>query len=260
MSKLKVSVVIPAYNEEQYIEACLKSILAQSVLPDEIIVVDNNSTDKTAEIVRKYPVRLVKEKKKGITPARNKGFNSAKYPIIARTDADTVVPKNWIKRIKEHFHDKNVIAFSGPNYFYDVPVDLLGVSDWPSVVFFMSFRKMCGHDCLYGPNLAIRNSVWKKVRAETCKYDSEVHEDVDLALHIAKYGKIVFDRTLLVNTSPRRFKKLKPYFEYPYRYIKTFKKHHESIIAADSSGIVKKVVPHTKRILRALSESPFKSL
>lgn len=259
MKDLKVSVVIPAYNEEKYIEGCLKSVLAQSVKPDEIIVVDNNSTDNTAEIVRKYPVRLLKEINKGITPARNRGFNAAKYPIIIRTDADTIVPVDWVKKIKKHFEDEDVIAFSGPNYFYDIP-DLLGVSDWPSVVFFMSFRKMCGHDCLYGPNLAIRKTVWEKAKNKLCEDDSEVHEDVDLALHIAKYGKIVFDRSLIVNTSPRRFKKLKPYLEYPYRYIKTFKKHHQSIIEAENSGIMKKVVPPTKRLLKALSEASLRSL
>src|SRR5690348_7890348 len=100
-----ISVVIPAYNEEDYIENCLKSLMRQEVMPDEIIVVNNNSTDRTEEIVKKYPVILITEKKKGTIAARNAGFDMAKGNIIVRTDADTVVPTNWIKKIKEDFQD-----------------------------------------------------------------------------------------------------------------------------------------------------------
>ena len=63
-NKIMISVVIPAYNEEKYIENCLKSLLSQEEMPDEIIVVDNNSTDQTSKIVKKYPVTLISEKKK----------------------------------------------------------------------------------------------------------------------------------------------------------------------------------------------------
>ena len=64
---MKVSVVIPVYNEKKRIKKCLDSLLSQSEKPDEIIVVDNNSTDSTVSIVRKYKgVNLVHEKKQGI--------------------------------------------------------------------------------------------------------------------------------------------------------------------------------------------------
>src|ERR1035437_9820650 len=91
---MKVSVVIPAYNEEKYIGACLDSLMDQKEKPDEIIVVNNNSTDNTAKIVKKYPVRLINEEQQGMIPARNRGFNEAKFEIIARTDADTILPRS----------------------------------------------------------------------------------------------------------------------------------------------------------------------
>ncbi len=256
---MKVSVVIPVYNEEKYIQNCLEHIFKQIEKPDEVIVVDNNCTDNTIQIARKYQVRIIKEDQQGMIQARDKGFNTAKYSVIARTDADTEVPEDWIKKIKMHFKDKSLMALSGPSYFSNIP-DVFQVSDWPTVVFFKSFRKISGHQCLYGPNMAIRRSAWLLVKDETCKRDNEVHEDIDLALHIAKYGEIKFDNALVVTSSPRRWKKFKPYLEYPYRYIKTIVKHHESIMAANGNGIVKKVVPTSKRIIRALSDLPTKKL
>lgn len=112
---MKVSVVIPARNEEKYIGKCLQSLLEQEEKADEIIVVDNNSSDKTAEIAKSYGARVIKEKTQGITYARTLGFNSAKFEIIARVDADTTVPKDWILRIKKDFEDNNtnvVLALS----------------------------------------------------------------------------------------------------------------------------------------------------
>lgn len=256
---MKVSVVIPVFNEEKYIKNCLEHVLKQVEKPDEVIVVDNNCTDNTIQIAGNFPVRIIKENQQGTIQARDKGFNTAKYSIIARTDADTEVPEDWIKKIKIHFKDKNLVALAGPSYFSDIP-DVFQVSDWPTVVFFKSFHKISGHHCLYGPNMAIRKSAWLLVKDEACKRDNEVHEDIDLALHIAKYGEIKFDSTLVVTSSPRRWRKFKPYLEYPYRYIKTIIKHHESIMANNSNGIVKKVVPTSRRILRALSELPPKSI
>src|SRR5476651_2420897 len=104
----RVSVVIPVYNEGKYLAACLDSLMAQKVKADEIIIVDNNSTDDSVEIAKRYPVKVIHEKTQGITPARNSGFNETKYEIIARTDGDTILPVNWIKRIKKTFENSEV--------------------------------------------------------------------------------------------------------------------------------------------------------
>src|SRR5690349_17720342 len=105
-----ISVVIPAYNEEDYIENCLKSLMRQEVMPDEIIVVNNNSTDRTEEIVKKYPVIVITENKKGTIAPRKRGFGMAKGNIIVRTDGDTGFPTNWVKKIKQDFQDTQPIA------------------------------------------------------------------------------------------------------------------------------------------------------
>ncbi len=230
---MKVSVVVPVYNEELYIEKCLQNILNQTEKADEIIVVDNNSIDDTVSLVEKFKdVTIVVEKKQGMTPARNKGFNTAKGDIIARTDADTLVPTDWVARIKDHFEKEDIVALSGPSKFYGVS-KIVDAMEWPSKLYFLSFRTMFGHDCLNGPNMAVRRSAWEKVKDSICMDDKQVHEDIDLALHMAEIGKIKFDFTLIVLSSFRRFRKIAPYFEYPYRYIKTLGKHRKVVFLSD---------------------------
>src|SRR3989344_7027794 len=135
---MKISVVIPAYNEEKHIGSCLEHFLKQEEKADEIIVVDNNSTDNTAKIANKYGAVVVREVKQGMIHARNTGFNSATFEIIARTDADTYVPKNWIKLIKDNYaKNKNLAGLSGPASFYDFPISSkLQHSQWQNKAVF----------------------------------------------------------------------------------------------------------------------------
>ena len=250
---MKVSVVIPAYNEEKYIASCLKSILSQTDKPDEIIVVNNNSKDKTAEIVSSFPsVTLITESIQGITPTRNKGFDSTSGDIIARTDADTRVPKNWIKKIKKRFaDDPELLALSGPARFEKLP-KAVQPKNWLTVIGFnATFRSTMHHDVLFGPNMALRKSIWEEVRQEVCLNDKIVHEDMDLAVHIGRYGKILFDEKLVVVSSFRRWQKFMPYIEYPYRYLRTIQHHDKRL--QKSKNMMKSVVPHTKKLLKRLS-------
>ena len=99
----RVSIVIPAYNEERYLPACLDAIAAQTIKPFEVIVVDNNSSDSTAKIAAQYPfVRVVNEPRRGIGFARNAGFNAAAGDIIGRIDADTHVPASWVAKVQDY--------------------------------------------------------------------------------------------------------------------------------------------------------------
>jgi len=182
-----ISIVIPVFNEEKYIRSCLESLMNQIESADEIIVVDNNSTDNTNEIVKQFPVRLIYEKKQGLTPTRNKGFNAAKYEIIARTDGDTILPENWIKRIKKAFLNDHVVAISGPASFYDLPtiVQRSSQSKATLVKIIISYnkivRQLLKHDCLYGPNYAVRKKAWTKIKDTICLDDKKVHEDLTTA-------------------------------------------------------------------------------
>src|SRR5215470_11479521 len=98
-----VSVVVPVRNGERTIEACLTSIL-RSDYPEalrEVVVVDNASTDRTADIVRRYPVKHVHEPVRGRSHARNRGIQSSAGHIVAFTDADCVVAGSWLRELVE---------------------------------------------------------------------------------------------------------------------------------------------------------------
>lgn len=94
-----VSIVIPAYNEQKNIEACLETILNQSYNNYEVIVVDDGSTDKTIEIVQKYPVKLIKQSHQGPAKARNLGAKEAKGEILVFMDSDMTFEKNFIREL-----------------------------------------------------------------------------------------------------------------------------------------------------------------
>lgn len=222
---MQVSVVIPAYNEEKYIRKALGAIANQLVAPDEVIVVNNNSTDKTVEIVKKFSgVKLVHERKQGMIPARNKGFNTARYDIIARIDSDVQVPPDWIKRLKRNFERKKIDALSGPIVFADIK--FISKSILPSHVYLESLRAISkGNRYLQGPNMSLTTDIWQKVKGSVVLDDKKVHEDIDLSLKIVKAGGVIgYDRKLIVNGSARRLKKHPESFflEYPVRVVKTF--------------------------------------
>ncbi len=224
---MKVSVIIPAYNEEKYLPSCLEALQKQQEPADEIIVVDNNSTDKTANIAREFDVILVREKKQGMIPARNLGFNTAKFDILARIDADTIVPSSWVKRIKEDFSNNKIVGLTGPCYFYDFSKflfinKLAGKIQY--VVYFKLLQKIIGYNLLWGSNMAISKHIWDLIKNEVCMDDKQVHEDIDLSIHIAKYGMIKLDPKLYASVSLRRIKYLSSLGDYLiFKLIRTIK-------------------------------------
>ena len=223
---MKISVVIPVYNEEKYIHQCLSSLKSQVVQPYEIIMVDNNSTDKTVEIAKRFNIKILRESKQGISHARNKGYNAARGDIIARCDADCILNPNWIKRISHNFESKkNISGLIGPLEFYDLPIKNV----MPFFKFYiLTMKRLLGQYPFNGPNMAISMKMWNQIKDKVCLDDKLFHEDIDLSIHVIKNkGRIVYDPKLKVQFSARRIKnEPKSFFEeYPDRVIKTYKKH-----------------------------------
>ncbi|MDD3897169.1 MAG: glycosyltransferase family 2 protein [Candidatus Peribacteraceae bacterium] len=222
---MKLSLVIPVYNEEAYIGACLESVMRQTEKPDEIIVVDNNSIDRTVEIVSRYPVRILQEEQQGMIPARNAGFNAAQYDIIARCDADDVLPGDWVARIKRNFTELNIDALCGPLIYSDLPMKTAII---PNLYLDTMKVLQFGNETMVGPNMALTKRMWEKVRNRVCLDDTRVHEDIDLGMKIIQAGGTIYrDRQLIVRSSARRMKKrpLSFFVEYPWRFVKTFVNH-----------------------------------
>tara|TARA_R110001592_G_scaffold148669_1_gene373816 strand:+ start:4111 stop:5037 length:927 start_codon:yes stop_codon:yes gene_type:complete len=93
-----VSVIVPAHNEERYISQCLQSLAAQDYpkYQYEVIVVDNNSTDKTSEIAAGFGVKIVQQGSGPVGAVRNAGASIAKGELLAFIDADCIAPTNWL--------------------------------------------------------------------------------------------------------------------------------------------------------------------
>ena len=114
---MKISVVIPTYNEEKNIERCIGSLKRQTLHRSEyeIIVVDGNSSDMTMELAKKAGAdKVILQKSEGVGGARNDGARIAVGDVVANTDADCILPSDWLERIKWNFEKDNIVCLFGP--------------------------------------------------------------------------------------------------------------------------------------------------
>ena len=202
-----ISLVIPAYNEELYLPACLDAVMAHVAgKAMEIVVVDNNSTDGTRAVVERYPaVTYVFEPEKGITRARQRGFLTATGDILAYVDADTHPPAGWIEQIWEEYErHPDIACLSGPYSFYD----LSGLRNMLSSAWFVAARPLSALTgyLMVGGNFAIRRDVLVKMGG----FDSSIEfygEDVDIAKRAKPHGRVLFSPRFVMPTSGRRMTK-----------------------------------------------------
>lgn len=180
-----ISVIIPAYNEEKRIFSCLKAITDQSVKPKEIIVVNNNSIDQTKAIARRFKgVKVIDEPRQGRAYAQKMGFDRASGQVLARLDADTVVPHTWVEQVAAIFaQDKNVDAITGCGQTYTgIQANWLACL-WAQI-YYMQCRAYFGCEILWGSNMAIARKAYKKAK----KYlvmKKNIHEDQDLSMALS---------------------------------------------------------------------------
>lgn len=222
----RISVVIPAFNEAEQLHNCLSAVYGQTQSPFEVIVVDNNSTDGTADIARLFPrVRIINETKQGIHFARNTGFNAATGNIIARTDADSWPDADWLEKIALCFKQARTTAITGPIYYYDMPAKRM-VRGVEGTMRQELNRLSSDIRFLAGANMAIRRKAWEQVQAHVCS-DASLHEDLDLAIHLNQQGlHIKFCRDMFVATSARRITgTAKEFHAYMRRYEGTYHAH-----------------------------------
>lgn len=205
-TRLRVSIVIPAYNEERHLSACLQAIAKQSVLPDEVIVVDNNSSDKTAKVAQAFPfVRVIHEKRVGRVFARNAGFDAVAGDIIGRIDADITLPPDWVAHVKAFYAKPESLrsAWTGGGYFSNIRLPRLVAFGYALLAFRFN-RLLIGHPTLWGSNMAITAAQWQQVRSQVC-LRNDIHEDLDLAMHVHDAGyTITYDETIQVAAELKR--------------------------------------------------------
>jgi len=222
-----VSVVVPTYREEKYIEECLKNIKNQDYDGKfEIILVDSNSHDRTRDIAKKYVTRIINIKERGVANALNVGIKNAKGDIMIFVEADVRLYPNFIKEIMKKIKERGVVAVTGilipfdGNVFHKLVYYLLNVLVIIFAVFYPLF-----------PQSSVAYK--KKYLTKAGGFDREIGigEDLDVTRRVKKYGKCVICYVALAKISTRRLIKggiLKQIFLNLYWFFNLFllnKKH-----------------------------------
>jgi len=230
-----VSIVVPAYNEERTIRACVVAALEQTEPADEIIVVNNRSTDGTAAVLDALriefpdaPLRVIDQNdEQGIVATRDAGFDAATGDVIGRIDADSILEPEWVAEVRKLFSDPSVGAATGPMIYYDMPLRRFGArADDGMRRALLKLTKQ--YHFVFGSNMAIRASAWHDVRDHVCKdADKDMHEDVDLGIHLFDRGhKIVYGSKMVSGMSARRLDaNPKDYYRYVMRWERTYDRH-----------------------------------
>ncbi|HEX8182805.1 MAG TPA: glycosyltransferase family 2 protein [Candidatus Saccharimonadales bacterium] len=202
---MTISVVIPAYNEAATIEACLQALRQQTRQADEIILVDNNSIDDTAHIARQCGARVITEPQQGIMPAAHAGYQHSTGDIIARCDADSIVPVDWLQRIEQQLQaHPEAVAITGPGTFYDTHwLVNWWAQVWYMYAYFISVGSAIAQWPLFGSNCAIRRTAWLKIADDVHRTRADIHDDIDLSMHLSASSRVLFVPSLTVGISAR---------------------------------------------------------
>jgi len=202
-----ISVVVPAFDDGPMLRECLRLLDTQLRPADEIIVVDNGSDDDTGDVARAAGAIVVVEPLRGIFPAASAGYDAASGDIIARLDADSRPPADWLAHIEAEFtvsHEVGVIT--GPGDFYDGNplITWLGENLYIGGYFWFGALWL-DNGPVFGSNFAMRREVWQRVRGRVHRSVRRVHDDLDLSLHLPPDVAVRVDETLRVGISARPF-------------------------------------------------------
>lgn len=200
--EIDVSVIVPAFNEEKYLEPCLKSIAAQKTRMNfELIVSDGGSTDGTARVARKYADEVVVCKKRGIWIGRNTGARKAKGKVFVFVDADTRIPPNYLDAVHAILGDKRIAGVSCAFRFDEESRSLKVIEELSNK--YLILKGSMGRGEILGFNNAVRAETFWRVGG----FPDRPLEDGALAKELWKVGSVVFLPEPRVVTSSRRMKK-----------------------------------------------------
>lgn len=211
---MKISFIIPAYNEEDYIGDCLRSIFEETkgmAGEMEIIVVNNGSSDRTREVALSFwGVKVIDEVKKGITHTRQAGFLASTGDLIANIDADGRLPRGWLKKVFSEFSkNKNLVALSGPHVHYDLPklsqISVRIFYYFGYITYLINYYLLKKSAMLQGGNFIVKREAMEKIGGYSLNFD--YYEDTDIASRIYKHGHVKFTFGLPICVSGRRLKK-----------------------------------------------------
>ena len=209
--RLATSVIVCAHNEERTLPGCLHSLLAQTRHPDEILVINNASTDATGAVARQIPnVRVVDEPRKGLVVARETGRLEARGNLLVYIDADCRAPVTWLERIERHFNlDPELVALTGPYRFYDWDwwgCTLVRAYDYtlaPATQVLVKHVLRLG-TLFYGGNFAARRAALGQIGG----FDTSIEfhgEDTNIGRRLFEIGQVTLNYDCFLYTSARRY-------------------------------------------------------
>lgn len=209
VNDLKLAVVVPAYNEESYLSRAIKALNNQTY-PRQmyvVIVVDNASTDGTADVIQEGGARLVSEPTKGIPNAMRAGFDEAirlGVDWVVGTDADSEVAPNWLETVARHIGQPGVVGLSGLIDFYDTNWLLNRLMAWMYHLSMVVSARV-GFVQFTGSNYAVSLKAYQQVGGIDLRY--RISADVELSKRVHRVGKVLYEPKMRVSVSPRRFKR-----------------------------------------------------
>lgn len=196
----QVSIIIPTRNGEKTISTLLESVMKLDYDKEklEVIVVDGYSTDRTMELISKYPVELVMEDGHGLNAARNTGIKRSSGEILIFTDCDCVVPKNWVRKIVKNFNDSNIGCVGGTVLGYNADTFSSRYANGTLFRIMPSFKTRIVtkniHTLLYpaGCNMSFRRSVLNKIGL----FNEDIRYGFDETELVERVGEAGYDTTL----------------------------------------------------------------
>jgi glycosyltransferase involved in cell wall biosynthesis len=204
---MRISCIIPAFNEEKLIGACLDSIIRNSRGRFcEIIVIDNASHDRTSEIAQaRRGVKVIREERKGLSFARECGRAAANGDFIAYIDADSRMPEGWIDNLDLAFRQhREAVCISGPPTYFDVTFLqklFLRILWWTAAP--LTYR-LVGY-MVYGAHFVVKKEAIDEIGGFDCNIEF-FGEDTDFARRLKATGEVIFCMRFRIVTSARRFK------------------------------------------------------
>jgi len=200
---MKVAVTVAALNEEKLVGQFIKAVLNQTFSPNEIIFVDDGSTDRTGEIVKSYAkkyerIKYIYQKNTGPAKARNRAWQTAKADICAFTDADCIPETNWLEELLKPLRDPQVGATAGT---YKTLNEENLLAKFIGLEIARKYRNIKGEVEAHGTyNLAVRKKVLEETGGMNEEYPKPSGEDWDLTYKISRKYRIIYVPTAIVET------------------------------------------------------------